>query len=92
MSAGDFTCSTSIGGDMAGRAPGGTIIVEKQTDPDGSTQSFEFEPELGFEFLTDRRPAGDLCRSDAHRGSRRRALLGNRDRPGRVGPDLRGLQ
>jgi len=42
------------GGDMAGRAPGGTIIVEKQTDPDGSTQSFEFEPSWDSNFsLTD---------------------------------------
>jgi uncharacterized cupredoxin-like copper-binding protein len=33
-----------IGGDMAGRAPGGSIVVRKETDPAGSAQSFEFEP------------------------------------------------
>ena len=42
------------GGDMAGRAPGGTIVIEKQTDPDGSPQSFEFEPSWAGNFdLTD---------------------------------------
>ncbi|MGB6333972.1 MAG: hypothetical protein WBG96_00005, partial [Thermoanaerobaculia bacterium] len=50
---GNFTLNIQ-GGDMAGRAPGGTIIVEKQTDPDGSNQSFEFEPSWDANFsLTD---------------------------------------
>ncbi len=50
---GNFTLNIQ-GGDMAGRAPGGTIIVGKQTDPDGSTQSFEFEPSWDTNFsLTD---------------------------------------
>jgi uncharacterized cupredoxin-like copper-binding protein len=33
-----------IGGDMAGRAPGGSIEIVKVTDPEGSTQFFEFTP------------------------------------------------
>jgi hypothetical protein len=47
---GDFTLNIQ-GGDMAGRAPGGTIIVEKQTDPDGSNQSFAFDPSWDLPFV-----------------------------------------
>ena len=60
----------------------GNIIVEKQTDPDGSTQSFEFDPSYGDNF--------NLL--DGETNDSGPLLAGNYSvteyaRPGRLGPD-----